>query len=85
MNKGCIYENCNVKELIKDCVEYLEDIENIRSTLGRNEVWDDEEGEVVHYGKSLSNGNSIELDDAGLLQAHKWVLHNMDEVQPWIE
>jgi hypothetical protein len=49
----------------------------------RNEVWDDKEGEVGHYGKALSSGTSIELDDPILLQSHRWVLNNTYEVQPW--
>ena len=51
----------------------------------RNEAWDDEEGEVGQYGKDLSSGTSIELDKTSLLQDHRWVLHNVDEIQPWIE
>ena len=50
-----------------------------------NEAWDDEEWEVSYYGKALSSGTFIQLDNTSLLQAHKWVLHNLDEVQPWIE
>ena len=51
----------------------------------RNEAWDDEEGEVGQYGKALSSGTSIELDNTSLLQAHRWVLHNIEEIKPWIE
>ena len=51
----------------------------------RNDSLDDEEGEVGHYWKALSSGTSIELDNTTMLQNHRWVLHNIDEVQPWIE
>ena len=51
----------------------------------RNEARYDEEGEVVQYGKAFSSGTSIELDKTSLLQAHRWVLHNVDEIQTWIE
>ena len=50
-----------------------------------NEAWDDEEGDVGQYGKALSSGTSIELDKTSLLQAHRRVLHNIDEIQLWIE
>ena len=60
-------------------------MEYIESMLSRNEAEDDEEGEVGQYGKALSSRTSIELDKTSLLQAHKWVLHNIDEIQPWIE
>ena len=60
-------------------------MEYIGSMCSRNDACDDEEGEVGDYGKALSSGTSIELDDTSLLQAHRWILQNTDEVQPWIE
>jgi len=83
--KGCIAKNYTVEESIKFCVGYVEGMEYIQSMPSRNEAWDDEEGEVGQYGKALSSGTSIELDKTSLLQAHIWVLHNIDEIQPWIE
>ena len=83
--KGCIAANYTVEESIKFCVGYVEGIEYIESRTSRNESWDDEEGEVGQYGKALSSGTSIELHKTTLLQAHRWVLHNIDEIQPWIE
>ena len=67
--EGCIVENYNVEETIKFCARYVEGMEV----------------EVGQYGKALSSGTSIELDKTSLLQAHRWVLHNIDEIQPWIE
>jgi hypothetical protein len=66
-HKGCIDENYTMKESIKFCVGYVECMEYIGSMPSRNEVWDDEEGEVVHYGMVLSSETSIELDDTSLL------------------
>lgn len=83
--EGCITENYTVEESIKIFVGYLEGMDYIESMPSRNEAWDDEEGEVGQYGKALSSGTSIELDKTSLLQAHRWVLHNVDEIQPWIE
>ena len=83
--EGCIAENYTVEESIKFSVGYVEGMEYIQSMPSRNEAWDDEEGEVGQYGKALSSGNSIELDKTSLLQAHRWVLHKVDEIQPWIE
>ena len=40
---------------------------------------------VSHYEKALSSGTSIQLDNTSMLQAHRYALHNTDEVQPWIE
>ena len=83
--EGCIAENYTTEESIKFCAGYVERMEYIGSMRSRNDACDDEEGDVGDYGKALSSGTSIELDDTSLLQAHRWVLQNMDEVQPWIE
>jgi len=83
--EGCIAKNYVAEESVKFCIGYVKHMEYIRSMPSRNDIWDDEEGEVGHYGKSLSSGTSIELDDTSLLQAHIWILQNIDEVQPWIE
>ena len=78
--EGCIVENYTVEESIKFCAGYVEYMEYIQSMPSRNEDWDDEEGEVGQYGKALSSGTSIELDKISLLQANRWVLHNIDEI-----
>ena len=83
--EGCIAEKYTVEESIKICVGYVESMEYIHSMPSRNEAWNDEEGEVGQYGKALSSGTSIELDKASLLQVHRWVLQNVDEIKPWIE
>ena len=70
---------------IKFCVGYVDCMEYIGCMPSRNEAWDDEEGEVGQYGKALSSGICIELDNTSLLQAHRCVLHNINEIQPWIE
>ena len=70
--EGCIAEKYTVEEYTKFCAS-------------RNEAWDDEEGEVGQHGKALFSGTSIESDKTSLLQVHRWVLHNIDEIQPWIE
>ena len=74
-----------MEESIKFCARNVEGMEYIQSIPSRNEAWDDEEGEVGQYWKALSSGTSIELDKTSLLQAHTWVLHNVDGIQPWIE
>ena len=56
-----------MKESINFFVGYVECMEYIGSMPSRNEVWDDEEGEVVHYGMVLFSETSIELDDISLL------------------
>ena len=83
--EGCIVENYTLKESIKFCVCYVEGMEYIGSMHSINNAWDDEEGDIGHYGKALTSGTSIELDNTSLLQVHKWVLCNINEVQPWIE
>ena len=45
-------------------------MEYIGSMHSRNDACDDE-GEVGDYGKALSSGTSIELDDTSLLQARR--------------
>jgi len=81
----CIDENYIVEESIKFCDGYVHNMEYIRSMTSRSEAWDDEEEDVGNYGEALSSGTSIEMDNTNLLQAHRWILHNINEVQPWIE
>ena len=83
--EGCVTENYTLEESIKFCFGSVEGMEYIEIMPNRNEAWDDEEGEAEQYGKALSSGTSIELDKTSLLQAHKWVLHNIDEIKSWIE
>ena len=82
--EGCIAKNYTMEESIKFCARYVEGMDHIEIMPSRNESWDDE-GEVGQYGKALSSGTSIELDKTSLLESHRWVLHNIDEIQPWIE
>ena len=74
-----------MEESIKFCAGYVEGMEYIQIMPSRKESWGDEEGEVGQYGKALSSGTSIELDKTSLLQAHRWLLHNINGIQPQIE
>ena len=85
MPKGCIALNYTVEESIKFCAKYVETMEYIGRMPSRNGAWDEEEGEVAHYGTTLSSGTFIPLDSTSFLQARRWFLQNTDEVQPWIE
>ena len=73
-----------MEESIKCFVGYIESMQYIGSMTSRNDLgwW---KGEVSQYQKDLSSGTFIQLDNTSLLQSHMWVLHNTDEVQPWIE
>lgn len=77
--EGCIAKNYTVEESIKFRVGYVKCMEYIGRMPSINEAWDDEEGEVVHYGKALSSGTSFQLDNTSLFQAHGWVMHNTYE------
>jgi len=66
-SEGCIAENYTVEESIKFCVGYVECMKCIGSMPSRNYAWDDEKVEVGHYGKALSSGTYIELDNTSLL------------------
>jgi len=83
--EGCIVEKLHCGGLHQFFFGYVERMEYIGSMQSRNDAWYVEEGKVGHYGKALPSGTSIELDNTSLVQSHRWILHNIDEVQPWIE
>ena len=75
----CIAKNYTVEESIKFFVGNVGSMKYIGSMPNTNEAWDDEEGEVSHYGKALYIVTSIQLENTSLSQAHRWALHNTYE------
>ena len=73
-----------MEESIKFCIGNVEGMEYIEIMHSINEACNNEEGEGGQYGKTLSSGTSIQLDNTSLLQAHICVLHNIEGIQPWI-
>ena len=71
--EGYIAQCYIVEEAIEFCSEFLTELEPIGVPFARNEE------------KPFEGANVIEVDRVSLNQAHLYVLHNTNDVQPYIE
>ena len=82
--KGCIAQCYIAEEAIEFCSEFLVDLEsvgvpsirNATTNVGDNGIYD---------GKTIGRGTVVEIDDFSWEQAHRYVLQNTEDVQPYIE
>ena len=71
--EGCIAQCYIVEEAIEFCSEFLTELDPIGVPFARKEE------------KPFGEANVIEVDRVSLNQAHLYVLHNTNDVQPYIE
>ena len=71
--EGCIVQCYIVEEGIEFCSEFLTELDPIGVPFARNEE------------KPVGGANVIEVDRVSLKQAYLYVLHNTNDVQPYIE
>lgn len=71
--EGCIAQCYIVEEAIEFCSEFLAEQHAIGVPSTKNEE------------KPIGKGNICEVDRLSLDQAHLYVLHNTNDVQPYIE
>ena len=74
--EGCIVESYIVEEAIEFCIEYLHDCEVIG--ILSNRFFDSVDG------KGNSNFGDDNVDVVELEQAHLYILHNFEEVTPYV-
>lgn len=80
--EGCIAECYLAEECTRFCSEYTKQAAEIGERVGRNQdIACDEPIE----GRPISAGKAIDLDNETINIAHRYVLFNTDEVQPYIE
>lgn len=80
--EGCIAERYLAEEYAMFCGKYVKKAAQIGSKHGRNEEF---ENKFLLEGHPISGGKLITLSDEMLKIAHRCILFNSSEVQPYIE
>ena len=80
--EGCIAERYLTSECLKFCSGYMKQAAEIGARHNRNE---DFENETILEGRPISGGKDIRVPDDMLEIAHRYVILNSAEVEPYIE
>jgi len=80
--EGCMAERYLAEECALLCSKYIKQAADIGSRNARNEEF---ENGLLLEGRPISQGKRIILTNEMLQVAHRQVLFNMAEVQPYIE
>ena len=80
--EGCIAERYSAEECIKYCARYIEDGYEFGGRKNRNEV---QQTDSILDGRPISKGKPMLLSEEVIDAAHRYVLFNTDEVEPYIE
>lgn len=85
--EGCIAECYIAEEAIEFCSEFLTRMDTVGVPSTRNMPTNDNSnnGDSHFLGKPLGGGNVVEVDLTSWEQAHRCVLQNTTDVQPYIE
>lgn len=86
--EGSMAESYMAEECATFCFRYLEGVETRYNRGGRNE--DDSEDDNSTYlllsgGRKMGKVEFIRLDETTLVQAHRYVLFQLEDVEPFIE
>ena len=79
--EGCIAERYLSEECLRYCSKYMKQAENVGSRHIRNEDYQDE---TCLEGHPLSKGVPITISPTMLSIAHRYILFNSSEVEPYI-
>lgn len=82
--EGCIAENYIAEEAVEFCTEYLIELEAVGVPKNRN-MQNNEEEDTVFDGRPIGGSKLVEVDKLSWEQAHRCVLENTIDVQPYIE
>ena len=80
--EGCIAECYLADECVKFCSLYLKKVVDVGAINSRNEEFEDE---TIIEGRPISKGMPLTLSNDMLKIAHRFVLFNTTEVQPYIK
>lgn len=80
--EGCIAECYLAEERMRFCSAYIKKAADIGVRSNRN---DDLENELVEEGRPISHGEEKILEDHVLQAAHRYVLFNTAEVEPYLQ
>jgi hypothetical protein len=78
--EGCIAESYIAEEAVEFCTEYLSGVDAVGIPSSKNMTTDDPEN-----GRPLSGGHVVTIDREQWEQAHRYVLENTNDVQPYIK
>ena len=80
--EGCIAVCYLADECVDFSNKYFKQSVEVVNSQQRNEEY---QNDVILEGRPISSGTSIELVDDVLENAHRYVLFNTSEVEPFIE
>lgn len=80
--EGCIAERYSSEECMKYCAEYIKDGLEIGKRRNRNEV---QQSDSILEGRPISKGKPMVVTKDVINAAHRYVLFNTEEVEPYIE
>lgn len=84
--EGCIAECFIAEEAVEFCLEFLSEIKTIGIPTIKNMASNDiEYGSILYGGRPLPGGQVVSVDRESWEQAHRYVLQNAPEIQPYIE
>ncbi|GMQ07389.1 hypothetical protein CsSME_00051595 [Camellia sinensis var. sinensis] len=79
--EGCIAESYIVEKAVEFCAEYLSGVDAIGILSNRNMTVDDD----IEIGRPLSSGYVVTVDRNEWEQAHRYMLENTSDIQPYVE
>ena len=80
--EGCIAERYSSEECIKYCARYIDNGYKFGEIKNWNEV---QQSDSIVNGRPISKGKPILVSEEVIDAAHRYVLFNIDEVEPYIE
>ena len=80
--EGCIVERYSADECMKYCAGYINGALVIGQRKNRNEV---EQSDSVLEGRPISKGKPMVVTKEVIDVAHRYVLFNTEEVEPYIK
>lgn len=80
--EGCIAECCLAEECVRFCSGYMKKTKNIGALPMRNEESSDE---IIIGGRPILKGRPLKMSEAMLKIAHRYVLLNTIEAEPFRE
>ncbi|PIA25911.1 hypothetical protein AQUCO_10300004v1 [Aquilegia coerulea] len=83
--EGCIAESYIAKKAVEFCTEYLFEVDPIGISSSRNLTTDDTKASKIIEGRPLAGGKVVQIGSLSWEQAHLYVLHNTQDVLPYIK
>lgn len=82
--EGCIAQWYITEEAIEFCTEFLHGLDAVGVRNSRNKTTNDDDN-GIDDGKPIGGAKVTEVDELSWEQAHRYVLQNTHDIQPYIE